>query len=79
MQLVEQLDTVTIERLSKQCEFLLGIYQAEIAKDPTSHATESSRSNVLAIYHTVKQMYGKAVVRDVANFQTLETDLMEES
>ena len=79
MQLAEQLDAVTIERLSKQCELLLGIYWAEIAKDPTSRATESSRSNVLAMYHTVKQMYGEAVVRDVANFHTLETDIIEES
>ncbi len=65
MQLVEQLDSVTIERLRKQGEFLLRIYRAEFAKDPTSHATESSRSNVIAMHHTVRQLYGEAVAWDV--------------
>ena len=32
-----------------------------------SRATESSRSNVIAMQHTVRQMYGEAVARDVAN------------
>jgi hypothetical protein len=67
MQLVEQLAAVTIERLRKQGEFLLRTYRAEFAKDPTSHATESSRSNVLAMHHTVEQIHGEAVARDVAN------------
>ena len=66
MHLVEELDTVTIERLRKQGEFLRRIYRAEFAKDPTSHATESSRSNVLAMYHTIKQIHGEAIARDVA-------------
>jgi hypothetical protein len=70
MYLVEELDSVTIERLRKQGGFLLRMYQAELAKEPTSRATESSRSNVLAMYHTVKQMYGEAVARDVANLVT---------
>jgi hypothetical protein len=67
MHVAEQLDSVTIERLRKQGEFLLRLYRAELAKDPTSRATESSRSNVLAVQDTFKQMYGEAVVRDVAN------------
>ena len=66
MQVVEQLDSETIERLRKQSGFLLGIYHAEVTKDPTSRATESSRSNVIAMQHTVRQMYGEAVARDVA-------------
>jgi hypothetical protein len=70
MYLVEELDSVTIERLRKQGGFLLRMYQAELAKEPTSRATESSRSNVLAMYHTVKQMYGEAVARDVVNLVT---------
>ena len=70
MQVVEQLDPQAIERLRKQSGFLLGIYHAEIAKDPTSRATESSRSNVIAMLHTVRQMYGEAVARDVANLVT---------
>ena len=72
MQVVEQLDSEAIERLRKQSGFLLGIYHAEIAKDPTSRATESSRSNVIAMQHTVRQMYGEAVARDVSNFEAVD-------
>jgi hypothetical protein len=79
MQVVEELDSVTIERLRKQSEFLLRIYQAEMARDLTSRATETSRSNVIAMQHTVRQMYGEAVARDAANFHTLITDIIEES
>jgi len=58
MHLVEELDWGSTKRLRKQVRFLLRIHQAELAKDPTSHATESSRSNLMAVQHTVKQMYG---------------------
>jgi hypothetical protein len=51
-----------IERLGKQGKLLLRIYQAELAKDPSSQATESSRSNVIALRHTVQQIYGDAAV-----------------
>ena len=64
---LEELDSRTIERLGKQCGFLLSTYQAELAKDPASRATESSRSNVIALWHTIKQIYGSAVARDVAD------------
>ena len=67
MQLVQELDSGTIERLGEQSRFLLGTYEEELAKDPASSATESSRSNVIALWHTIKQIYGKAVARDVAN------------
>ena len=70
MQRIEELDSGVIERLRKQGEFLLRIYRAEFVNDPTSRAAESSRSNVIAIQHTVRQMYGEAVVRDVANLGT---------
>jgi hypothetical protein len=65
MQVAEQLDAVTMERLRKQGEFLRRIYRAELAKNPTSRATEVSRSNVIAMQHTVRQMYGEAVALDV--------------
>jgi hypothetical protein len=71
MHFVEELDSGSIKRLKRQFRFLVGIHQAELAKDPTSHATESSRSNFMAVQHTVKQMYGEAVARDVANLVTL--------
>lgn len=57
----------TIERLGKQSGFLLRTYKAELAKDPASRGTESSRSNVIALWHTILQIYGKAVAQGVAN------------
>ena len=72
MKVAEQLDSAAIERLRKQSGFLLGIYHQEIAKDPASRATESSRSNVIAMQHTVRQMYGEAVARDVSNFEAVD-------
>lgn len=67
MPVAEQLDPVTIERLRKQQEFLLRNYQAELDKDPTSRATESSRSHLIAVQHTIEQLYGEAVLLDVSN------------
>jgi len=51
----------SIERLTKQGELLARTYQAELSQDPTSQATESSRSNLIALQQTAEQMYGKAV------------------
>jgi hypothetical protein len=56
----EQLDSGTIERLERQEDLLLRMYQAELAKDPTSRAAESSRSNMIALRHTIDEIYGKA-------------------
>ena|ERR1700674_4668497 len=67
MDYLEELDSGTIERLGEQSRFLLGKYEEELAKDPASSATESSRSNVIALWHTIKQIYGKTVARNVAN------------
>jgi hypothetical protein len=64
---LEELDSIAIERLGQQGKFLLRIHQANLAKDPTSHATKSSRSNLMAVQHTVGEMYGEAVARDVTN------------
>jgi hypothetical protein len=72
MQVAEELDSESIKRLEKQGRYLLRVHQAELAKDPNSHATESSRSNMMAVQHTVKQMYGEAVSRDVANLVAVE-------
>lgn len=65
MRLVEESDSGTIERLEKQCKFLRRIHRTELAKDPTSYGTESSRSNLIAVQHTIEQMYGETVARDV--------------
>jgi hypothetical protein len=67
MRPVEELDSKTIERLGKQSGFLLMKHEVELDKDPTSEATGSSRSNLMAVQHTIKQIYGTAVARDVAN------------
>ena len=58
-----QIDADTSERLDEQSELLLRIYQAELAKDPSSRATESSRSNMIALGHSVDQIYGKGALR----------------
>ena len=44
--------------MRKQSALLLRLYQAELASDPTSPATESLRSNLMALHHTIAQMYG---------------------
>jgi hypothetical protein len=67
MQLIAELDSESVKRLGKQNRFLLRMHQAELAKDPTSHATASSRSNVMAVQHTVEQIYGEAMARDMGN------------
>jgi hypothetical protein len=62
MQLLEHLGELTIVRLEKQGELLLKLYLAERAKDPSSRATESSRSNVIALRHTITQMYNESEI-----------------
>jgi hypothetical protein len=62
-----ELVSESTERLGKQNRLLLRMHEAELAKDPTSLATASSRSNMMAVQHTVEQLYGQAVARDVSN------------
>ena len=69
MPVAEQLD---IERLRKQSEFLLRIYRAEFAQEPTSRATQSSRSHLIAVQHTIEQLYGEAVAREVADLGAVD-------
>ena len=52
------LDAATMERLEKQSGLLLRIYEAEFAKDPASRATGDSRSNMIALRHSINQIYG---------------------
>ena len=54
-----------IERLEEQSGLLLRTYEAEFAKDPTSHATESSRSNLIALRHTISQIYALDVTNSL--------------
>ncbi len=67
MQIEAHLDAETIERLEEQSGLLLRMYQAEFAKDPTSPATETSRSNMIALRHSINQIYGAAAALGVAN------------
>ena len=60
MQSEEQFDLGTMERVEKQSGLLLRLYQAELARDPASRATEYSRSNLIALRHTIAQIYGNA-------------------
>jgi len=69
MPVAEQLDSVLIERLRKQQAFLLRNYRAELAQDSASRATESSRSHLIAVQHTIEQLYGKAIVRDASDLK----------
>jgi hypothetical protein len=73
----EELDSETLKRLAKQGKFLLRTYQAELAKGPSSRATESSRSNLMAVQHTIAQMYGEAVARDVAILVRCEQGILK--
>ena len=50
----------TIERLEEQSRFLLRTYQLELGKDPASRAAESARSNLIALRHTMNQIYGES-------------------
>ena len=63
----EQLNAATIERLGEQSGWLLKRYKAEFAKDPDSPATKSSRSNLIALLHTIRQVYGASISGDVTN------------
>jgi hypothetical protein len=62
MHLLEHLGPRTLGRLEKQTKLLLKVYLAERAKDPSSRGTESSRSNLIALRHTITQMYGESEV-----------------
>jgi len=67
MQIEAHLDSETVARLEEQSGLLLRTYRAEFAKDPTSPATESSRSNMIAFRHSIEQVYGNAAALDRAN------------
>ena len=60
-------DLATSERLKKENGLLLRIYRAAFAKDPTSDATESARSNLIALRHTVRQVYGERAAVDMTD------------
>jgi hypothetical protein len=78
MQLEAHLDAETVERLEEQSGLLLRMYQAEFAKDPTSPATESSRSNMIALRHSINQIYGATAALDVANAIGFATASLDE-
>ena len=61
MPMEAHLDAATRERLEEQSGLLLRIYEEEFAKDPASQATRNSRSNMIALRHSINQVYGEAV------------------
>ena len=66
MQVEAHLDSETLAQ--DQSGLLLRTYRAELAKDPTSSATESSRSNLIAFRHSIAQVYGNAATLEMASF-----------
>jgi hypothetical protein len=62
-----QLKPETIGRLEEQSGFLLRTYELELGKDPASRATESARSNLIALRHTINQIYGESAALDVTD------------
>ena len=67
MQTEAQLKPETIERLEEQSGFLLRTYELELGKDPASRATESARSNLIALRHTINHIYGESAALDVTD------------
>jgi hypothetical protein len=65
MQSEAQLNPETVERLEEQSRLLLRTYELEMAKDPASRATKSARSNLIALRHTINQIYGESAALDV--------------
>jgi len=56
----------TIERLEEQSELLLKIYESDLAKHPMSAANKSSRSNMIALWHSINQIYGEVAASAIA-------------
>ena len=46
------------ERIRKQEKLLERIYRANYEVDPLSQATKTARSNLIAVQHTARQLYG---------------------
>jgi hypothetical protein len=69
-----KIDAETSERWTKQSGLLLRTYQLELAKDPSSRATKSSRSNMIALRHSIDQIYGEAASLDVLFQLTTEQE-----
>ena len=67
MEIEAPLNSATRERLRKENGLLLRIYRAAFANDPTSRATESARSHLIALRHTVRQIYGERAAVDVTD------------
>jgi len=63
----KQFDVATFHRLAEQSGLLLKTYKAELARDPDSETTKSSRSNLIALLHTIHQVYGVSISLDVTN------------
>jgi hypothetical protein len=74
MQMEAHISVGTIERLGKQSRLLLRKYEAELAKDPASSQTQSSRSNMIAFRHTIIQIYGDAAALQVISAMASAVD-----
>lgn len=54
-----ELDSATLQRLLEQGRSLLRTYRLEYEADPDSRATQVSRSHLIALLHTVRQLHGE--------------------
>ncbi len=61
MQPKERRALARMQRMEDQNTFLLRLYQTELARDPASLATASARSNLMALHHTITEIYGDAI------------------
>lgn len=59
------LNVGTFERLEDQVGLLHRAYNVELKKNPDSLATASARSNLIALLHTIAQIYGETAALGV--------------
>ena len=60
-----ELNLEALERLEEQSALLLRTYCSQLSKDPDSRATASSRSNLIALLHSITQIYGEDAALEV--------------
>lgn len=60
-----ELNLESLERPEEQSALLLRTYRLQLSKDPASRATASSRSNLIALLHSITQIYGEDAVIEV--------------
>jgi hypothetical protein len=60
-----ELNAGTVEWPEEQGELVLCTYTLESTKDPNSHAAAAARSNLIALLHTITQIYAESAALEV--------------